>query len=114
MYFQYKKKKKKKKTPNRQKEEDVIQYIQYNADRGDASLQMILGYSYMWGLRGLEQDPVQAEHYFKLAASRGEAAAYGALGSIHAQGMVAENFLQRDYSKAEEYFKKGMYCMVGC
>eukprot|EP00754_Rhynchopus_humris_P043558 Rhum_TRINITY_DN3352_c0_g1::Rhum_TRINITY_DN3352_c0_g1_i1::g.10456::m.10456/K14026/SEL1, SEL1L; SEL1 protein len=93
----------------RQKEEDLLQYYQYNADRGHVSSQMVLGYAFMWGIRGLTQDTVQACKYFELAADRDEPAAFGALGTLYAQGInSATNALERNYTKASEYFEKGV------
>eukprot|EP01064_Diplonema_japonicum_P007038 TRINITY_DN14780_c0_g1_i2.p1 TRINITY_DN14780_c0_g1~~TRINITY_DN14780_c0_g1_i2.p1 ORF type:complete len:666 (+),score=190.14 TRINITY_DN14780_c0_g1_i2:182-1999(+) len=92
----------------RQKEEDLLQYYQYNADRGDASSQMVLGYAFMYGIRGVEQDAVEALKYFQMAAAKKEPAAFGALGTIYAQGInSAESPLERNYTRAFEHFKKG-------
>eukprot|EP01063_Lacrimia_lanifica_P028670 TRINITY_DN422_c1_g4_i1.p1 TRINITY_DN422_c1_g4~~TRINITY_DN422_c1_g4_i1.p1 ORF type:complete len:927 (+),score=320.67 TRINITY_DN422_c1_g4_i1:64-2844(+) len=92
----------------KQREEDLIQYYQYNADRGDTHLQMVLGYAHMWGIKGMQQDPQQAKHYFELAAERGNPAAYGGLGTMYAQGVKsASNPVQRNYTAALEYFEEG-------
>ncbi|KAJ9467581.1 hypothetical protein DIPPA_64282 [Diplonema papillatum] len=93
----------------RQKDHELVQFYQYNADRGDPSSQLVLGYMFLWGTKGVTQDPAQAEKYFKMAAASGDAAAaFGALGTMHAYGVAgATRVLERDYVKAESYFAEG-------
>ena len=92
----------------KQKEEDLLQYYQYNADRGDSPSQMVLGYAFMWGIRGVEQDAAQARKYFEMAVDKGDPSAYGALGTIYSQGINSPtNPIARNYTKAHEYFSRG-------
>eukprot|EP00668_Euglena_longa_P003331 GGOE01003901.1.p1 GENE.GGOE01003901.1~~GGOE01003901.1.p1 ORF type:complete len:645 (+),score=127.68 GGOE01003901.1:63-1997(+) len=92
----------------RQTEEDIMQYYQYSADKGDTQSTMILGRAYMFGTRGVQQDALLAKHYFDKAVDAGEAAGHGGLGQLHAQGVEGgPHPLPRNYTAAAIHFKKG-------
>lgn len=63
-------------------DDDLIQYYQFLADKGDVQAQVGLGQLHFQGGRGVEQDHSKALHYFTLAAEAGNANAMAFLGKV--------------------------------
>lgn len=63
-------------------DDDLIQYYQFLADKGDVQAQVGLGQLHYQGGRGVEQDHHKALHYFTLAAEAGNANAMAFLGKV--------------------------------
>eukprot|EP00730_Choanoeca_flexa_P015327 TRINITY_DN7016_c0_g1_i3.p1 TRINITY_DN7016_c0_g1~~TRINITY_DN7016_c0_g1_i3.p1 ORF type:complete len:668 (+),score=158.85 TRINITY_DN7016_c0_g1_i3:108-2111(+) len=68
---------------------DVVQYYQYNADRGDVQSQVVLGQLHLNG-QGVMQDNHRAVRYFQQAAGAGHADAMAFLGDMYANGLGVE------------------------
>ncbi|KAI2799633.1 Protein sel-1 1 [Blomia tropicalis] len=83
-------------------DDDLIQYYQFLADKGDVQAQVGLGQLHFQGGRGVELNPNRAYHYFKLAAESGNTNAMAYLGKMHLEG---NKVVIRDYEKAYKYFK---------
>jgi len=84
------------------KEDDLVQFHEFNADTGDAAAQAKLGQIYARGLHGRPRDPVLARQYFELAAEQENAAAFANLGLMSEQGIAGEENL----TAAHEYYQK--------
>ena len=69
-------------TSNGVLDEDLIQYYQFLADKGDVQAQLGLGQLHFQGGRGVELDPQRAFHYFKLAAENGNTNAMAYIGKV--------------------------------
>lgn len=52
-------------------DEDLVQYYQFLADKGDLQAQLGLGQLYLQGGRGIERNLRLAQHYFSAAAKAG-------------------------------------------
>ena len=63
-------------------DDDLIQYYQFLADKGDVQAQVGLGQLHFQGGRGVELNPRRAFHYFKLAAESGNTNAMAFLGKV--------------------------------
>ena len=63
-------------------DDDLIQYYQFLADKGDVQAQVGLGQLHYQGGRGVEQDHGRAFHYFMQAADAGNANAMAFLGKV--------------------------------
>lgn len=72
------------------------------AQRGDISTQLQLGHMYANG-KGVRQNLPEAVEWFNLAAARGSAEAYNALGAMYARG--GEGLLQ-NYRKSATCYEK--------
>nr|CAB3265948.1 protein sel-1 homolog 1-like [Phallusia mammillata] len=83
-------------------DDDLVQYYQFLADKGDAPAQVTLGQLNYQGGRGFEQNRQRAFEYFERAAKSGNANAQGYLGKIYAEG--SETVKQNNES-AIRYFK---------
>ncbi|XP_076824159.1 protein sel-1 homolog 1-like isoform X1 [Clavelina lepadiformis] len=84
-------------------DEDLIQYYQFLADKGETSAQVTLGRLNYEGSQGFEQDHVKAFEYFTRAADGGNADAQGYLGKIFAQGSEK---IKQNNETALKYFKQ--------
>lgn len=84
-------------------DDDIIQYYQFLADKGDIQAQVGLGQLHFQGSRGVEQDHQKALFYFQKAAESGNTNAMAYLGKIYLDGSSA---VDQDTSLAFEYFKK--------
>eukprot|EP01147_Barroeca_monosierra_P000502 gene502-3828_t len=82
-------------------ETDVLQYYQYNADRGDVQSQVTVGRLYYIG-HGVEQNYNRALQYFRLAADAGNGNAIAFMGEMHAYGFGVEG----NNATAISYFQK--------
>ncbi|WAR18848.1 SE1L1-like protein [Mya arenaria] len=81
-------------------DDDLLQYYEFLADKGDLQAQVILGQLYYQGGRGV---PVNHEHYFLMAAESGNSNAMAFLGKMHSEGSPV---VAQDSLVALEYFKK--------
>ncbi|XP_032478412.1 protein sel-1 homolog 1 isoform X5 [Phocoena sinus] len=63
-------------------EEDLIQYYQFLAEKGDVQAQVGLGQLHLHGGRGVEQNHQRAFDYFNLAANAGNSHAMAFLGKL--------------------------------
>jgi len=83
-------------------DDDLLQYYNFIADKGDASAQVMLGQLNYQGGRGVERDHSKALEYFKRAADGGNSNAQAYIGKIYAEGSET---IQKDDKKAFDYFK---------
>lgn len=84
-------------------DDDLIQYYQFLADKGDIQAQVALGQIHFQGARGVERDHKKALYYFQKAADSGNSNAMAYLGKIYSYGSSA---VEQDIETAFEYFKK--------
>lgn len=84
-------------------ENDLIQYYQFLAEKGDVQAQVGLGQLHYQGGRGVEQDHRRALDYFLQAADTGSANAMAFLGKMHLEG---GNVVEQNNETAFKYFKK--------
>ncbi|KAK9875383.1 hypothetical protein WA026_007778 [Henosepilachna vigintioctopunctata] len=82
---------------------DLIEYYQLLAEKGDIQAQVGLGQLHYQGGRGVELDYQKALHYFTQAANAGNAVAMAYLGKIYLDG---SDDIKADNSTAFKYFKK--------
>ncbi|KAH9599910.1 Sel1-like repeat [Trypanosoma melophagium] len=89
-------------------ETEAMQLLIYRADEGATDALLVLGRIYFRGRRGIPRDWHRARMYFRNALDRGEVAAYGALGQLHAAGdNTARPAIARDLATAATYFIQG-------
>ncbi|XP_066282750.1 protein sel-1 homolog 1-like isoform X2 [Branchiostoma lanceolatum] len=81
-----------------------IQYYQFLAGKGDVQAQVGLGQLNYQGGRGVEQNYGRALDYFQQAAAAGNANAMAFLGKMHSEG--AGDAVKPDNNTAFQYFKK--------
>ncbi|XP_053331436.1 protein sel-1 homolog 1 isoform X2 [Spea bombifrons] len=84
-------------------EEDLIQYYQFLAEKGDVQAQVGLGQLHLHGGRGVEQNHQRAFEYFNQAANAGNSHAMAFLGKMYSEG--SETVTQSNET-ALQYFKK--------
>uniref|UniRef100_A0A182JM41 Uncharacterized protein n=1 Tax=Anopheles atroparvus TaxID=41427 RepID=A0A182JM41_ANOAO len=82
---------------------DLIDYYQLLADKGDVQAQVGLGQLYYQGGRGITLDHQRALQYFSQAANAGNAVAMAFLGKIYLEG--SDN-IKADNETAFKFFKK--------
>lgn len=82
---------------------DLIEYYQLLAEKGDIQAQVGLGQLHYQGGRGVELDYIKALHYFTQAANAGNAIAMAYLGKIYLDG---SDEIKQDNDTAFKYFKK--------
>lgn len=82
---------------------DLIEYYQLLADKGDVQAQIGLGQLHYQGGRGIPLDHQKALQYFTQAANAGNAVAMAFLGKIYLEG--TEN-VKPDNDTAFKFFKK--------
>ncbi|XP_055617554.1 protein sel-1 homolog 1 [Toxorhynchites rutilus septentrionalis] len=82
---------------------DLIDYYQLLADKGDVQAQVGLGQLHYQGGRGIPLDHQKALQYFSQAANAGNAVAMAFLGKIFLEG--SDN-IKADNDTAFKYFKK--------
>lgn len=70
-------------------DDDLLQYYQFLADKGDVNAQVGLGQLHYQGGRGVEQDHGRALNYFLQAAEAGNANAMAFLGKVSHVSMGA-------------------------
>lgn len=86
-----------------QLDDDLIQYYQFLADKGDVHAQVGLGQLNYQGGRGIDQNHQRAFEYFTQAAETGDATAQAFLGKMYAEG---NEWVKQDNATAFKYFKK--------
>lgn len=84
-------------------DDDLIQYYQFLADKGDIQAQVGLGQLHYQGGRGVDQDHERALNYFHQAAEAGNANAMAFLGKMYSEGGA---YVKQDNDTAYRYFKK--------
>jgi len=84
-------------------DDDLIQYYQFLADKGDVQAQVGLGQLHYQGARGVEQDFRKALYYFNKAAESGNTNAMAYLGKIYLTGGPT---VEKNLDLAYEYFKR--------
>ncbi|XP_041122541.1 protein sel-1 homolog 1-like isoform X2 [Polyodon spathula] len=84
-------------------EEDLIQYYQFLAEKGDVQAQVGLGQLHLHGGRGVEQNHERAFEYFNQAANAGNTHAMAFLGKMYSEG---SDSLPQNNETAIKYFKK--------
>ncbi|XP_053553319.1 protein sel-1 homolog 1 [Bombina bombina] len=84
-------------------EEDLIQYYQFLAEKGDVQAQVGLGQLHLHGGRGVEQNHQRAFEYFNQAANAGNSHAMAFLGKMYSEG--SDSVIQSNET-ALQYFKK--------
>ncbi|CAB1457897.1 unnamed protein product [Pleuronectes platessa] len=84
-------------------EEDLIQYYQFLAEKGDVQAQVGLGQLHLHGGRGVEQNHQRAYDYFNQAANAGNTHAMAFLGKMYSEG---SEYLPQNNETALQYFKK--------
>lgn len=82
-------------------DDDLIQYYQFLADKGDVQAQVGLGQLHYQGGRGVEQDHHRALNYFMQAADAGNANAMAFLGKMYLEGGPA---VKQSNETALKYF----------
>lgn len=83
-------------------DDDLLQYYQFLADKGDVHAQVGLGQLHYQGGRGVEQDHARALNYFLQAAEAGNANAMAFLGKMYLEG---SSVVQQSNETALKYFK---------
>ncbi|XP_053880997.1 protein sel-1 homolog 1 [Malaclemys terrapin pileata] len=84
-------------------EEDLIQYYQFLAEKGDVQAQVGLGQLHLHGGRGVEQNHQRAFEYFNQAANAGNSHAMAFLGKMYSEG---SDIIPQSNETALQYFKK--------
>lgn len=84
-------------------EEDLIQYYQFVAEKGDVQAQVGLGQLHLHGGRGVEQNHQRAFEYFNQAANAGNSHAMAFLGKMYSEG---SDVVPQNNETALQYFKK--------
>lgn len=83
-------------------DDDLVQYYQLLADRGDIQAQYGLGLLHYQGARGLNIQYDKALHYFTRAAEAGNNYAMAYLGKLYLEG---GQYVKQDNATALKYFK---------
>lgn len=103
-------------------DDDLIQYYQFLADKGDVNAQLGLGKLHYQGGFGVEHDPDRAFHYFQLATESGNTNAMTFLGKVSGGNIFlattilfglfcfqmyleGSRRIERNYGRAMKYFK---------
>lgn len=84
-------------------ENDLVEYYQLLADKGDVQAQVGLGQLHYQGGRGIPLDHQKALQYFTPAANAGNAVAMAFLGKIYLEG---SEYIDADNETALKYFTK--------
>ncbi|KAF1376467.1 hypothetical protein PFLUV_G00211800 [Perca fluviatilis] len=84
-------------------EEDLIQYYQFLAEKGDVQAQVGLGQLHLHGGRGVEQNHQRAYDYFNQAANAGNTHAMAFLGKMYSEG---SEYIPQNNETALQYFQK--------
>lgn len=82
---------------------DLIEYYQLLAEKGDVQAQVGLGQLHYQGGRGIEMDHQQALNYFTQAANAGNPVAMAFLGKMYLEG---SDVVEQSNETALAYFKK--------
>ncbi|XP_042233032.1 protein sel-1 homolog 1-like isoform X2 [Homarus americanus] len=84
-------------------DDDLIQYYQFLAEKGDVQAQVGLGQLHYQGGRGVEQDHQRALNYFVQAAEAGNTNAMAFLGKMYLEG---SSVVKQSNETALKYFKR--------
>lgn len=84
-------------------DDDLIQYYQFLAEKGDVQAQLGLGQLHYQGGRGVQQDHQRALNYFVQAADAGNANAMAFLGKMYLEG---GGVVEANNETAYNYFKR--------
>ncbi|XP_045113091.1 protein sel-1 homolog 1-like isoform X1 [Portunus trituberculatus] len=84
-------------------DDDLIQYYQFLAKKGDVQAQVGLGQLHYQGGRGVEQDHQRALNYFMQAAEAGNANAMAFLGKMYLEG---SSVVKQSNDTALKYFRR--------
>lgn len=84
-------------------DDDLIQYYQFLAEKGDVQAQVGLGQLHYQGGRGVEQDHQRALNYFMQAAEAGNANAMAFLGKMYLEG---SSVVKQSNDTALKYFRR--------
>lgn len=83
-------------------DEDLLQYYQFLADKGDIQAQVGLGQLFFQGGRGVDINYKKAYKYFQLAAEAGNGNGLAYLGKMNMEGL----HVTKDINTAHVYLKK--------
>lgn len=83
-------------------QENFVERMVSKAEEGDSDAGLTLGYMYLYGKNGVEQDAQKAFQYYSLAATQGDKIAINNLGSLYFSGIGTE----KDVLKAVQMFEK--------
>eukprot|EP01047_Picozoa_sp_COSAG01_P021570 COSAG01_NODE_1255_length_11040_cov_67.549584_9_plen_385_part_00 len=83
-------------------DEEIIEYYDYAASKGETRAQLAMGQLNYWGARGLTQNFPQAARWFEKAAAGGDPHAMSMLGHMYASGLAVE----QSNETALEWFTK--------
>eukprot|EP01052_Picozoa_sp_SAG31_P035508 SAG31_NODE_4295_length_3374_cov_2.224733_3_plen_593_part_00 len=83
-------------------DEEIIEYYEYAASKGDTRAQLAMGHLSYWGARGLAQNFEVALTWFHRAAEGGDSHAMSMLGHMYANGLAAK----QDNETALHWFDK--------
>ena len=86
-----------------QVDDDLVQYYQFLAEKGDIPAQVMLGQLNYQGSQGFEQNHAKALEYFTKAAQAGNGNALGYLGKLYSEGSSA---VKQNNATALKYFKQ--------
>ncbi|XP_037948535.1 protein sel-1 homolog 1 [Teleopsis dalmanni] len=84
-------------------ENDIVDYYQLLAEKGDVQSQVGLGQLYYQGGKAIQQDHQKALEYFTQAAKAGNAIGYAFLGKLYLEG---NEYIKADNETALKYFKE--------
>lgn len=84
-------------------DEDLVQYYQFLAEKGDIQAQVGLGQLHYQGGRGVDMDHARAFRYLQRAAEAGNSNAMAFLGKMYSEGSTA---VKQDNKTAFDWFKK--------
>eukprot|EP01052_Picozoa_sp_SAG31_P021267 SAG31_NODE_1636_length_7681_cov_4.278423_2_plen_699_part_00 len=85
------------------KEDEILQWVQLNADNGNPQALMTMGRLHYAGQRGFARDPALARQYFQQAADQGVPEADFNLGVMHSRG---EGVTNADTAEALRHFER--------
>lgn len=83
-------------------EETPLQKLHRQADEGNLSAQLSLGYMYLYGTDGVESDYKKSFKYYEMAANQNDKIALNNLGSLYFSGIGTE----KNYVKAAQLFAR--------
>lgn len=83
-------------------QESFVERMEHKAEEGDSDASLTLGYMYLYGKNGVEQDAKKAFQYYSMAATQGDKIAINNLGSLYFSGIGTE----KDVLKAVQMFER--------
>eukprot|EP00759_Apiculatamorpha_spiralis_P003394 PhF_6_TR11590/c0_g1_i4/m.18761/K14026/SEL1, SEL1L; SEL1 protein len=89
-------------------ESELVAYYRHSAENGMTDSMMTLGYAYLYGQLGVQQNGVKAVKYFTQALNKNHFAAHGALGQLYLNGIdVVDGAVEANKTLAKEHFVNG-------